>query len=296
MIFMLRLRSLLVCLGLLPAALYCQPIVAADEVPVPTLSSPVTDLTNTLTAEQKSTLETTLRAYEARKGSQIAVLLVSTTQPETIEQFSIRVTDAWKLGRKNVDDGVLLTVAKNDRTVRIETGRGLEGVLTDATSNRIIRNVITPRFRNGEFYEGIGDAVTRIMQVIDGEALPEPANSSSTRDPDNPLPWPLLIFALVAGGGALRAIFGRLGAASITSVGVGLLIWWFMGSLLAPIVAGIFAFAFVLLSGGRGGGWSNGPRGWGGGGVGGGGFGGGGGGGWSGGGGGFSGGGSSGRW
>src|SRR5690348_11804403 len=122
MSFIPRLRSLLACLLLLPLVLCGNRLLAADQVPVPALSSPVTDLTGTLTAEQKSKLENTLRAFEARKGSQIAILLLPTTQPETIEAFSIRVTDAWKLGRKGVDNGVLLTIAKNDRTVRIEVG------------------------------------------------------------------------------------------------------------------------------------------------------------------------------
>lgn len=276
-------------------------VLAADQVPVPTLTAPVTDLTGTLTVEQRSALESTLRAYESRKGSQIAILIVATTQPESIEQFSIRVVDAWKLGRKGVDDGVLLTVAKNDRTLRIEVGRGLEGVLTDATSNRIIRNVIAPRFRDGDFYAGLSEGVTRIMQVIDGESLPEPGDRNGTvRDDEKQIPWPFLILAVVVGGSVLRAVIGRLGAAGVTGAGVGLLMWLFVGTVLGALVAGLFAFIFVLLGGGGRRGWWTGPGGFGGGGFGGGGFGGGGfgsgGGGWSGGGGGFSGGGSSGRW
>jgi uncharacterized protein len=145
--------------------------------PVPALSARVTDATGTLSDEQRSTLEQSLKDYEARKGSQIAVLIVPTTQPETIEQYSIRVVEQWKLGRTRVDDGVLLIIAKNDRTLRIEVGYGLEGVLTDATSNRIIEDIIVPRFRQGDFYGGVSAGVDGIMRVVDGEPLPAPRQS-----------------------------------------------------------------------------------------------------------------------
>lgn len=267
---------------------------AVDQVPVPELRTPVTDLTGTLTPEQIDTLDTSLRALQTRKGSQLAILLVPTTAPETIEQYSIRVVEAWKLGRKGTDDGVLLLVAKDDHAVRIEVGYGLEGVLNDATTNRIIRQLIVPQFRSGNYYQGISDASARIIQLIDGEVLPEPASSAQQRG--NNLPWPLLIFVVLVGGRVLRSLFGRLGSASLTAGAAGLLVWFFIGSVVAGLVAAIFAFAFVLGSGGGGGGWSSGPRGgwssgsaggWSGG-LGGGGFGGGGGG--------FGGGGASGRW
>jgi uncharacterized protein len=267
---------------------------AADQVPVPALTAPVTDLTQTLTPEQVATLDANLRALQTRKGSQLAILLVPTTQPETLEQYSIRVVDAWKLGRKGIDDGVLLLVAKGDRDVRIEVGYGLEGVLNDATTNRIIRQLIVPQFKAGNYYQGISDATTRITQLIDGEVLPEPvASKSSGRS--NSVPWPLLIFGVIVGGSMLRSIFGRLVAAGLTAVGAGLLVWLFIGSVLAGIVAGLFALVFVASSGSGQGGWSTGSGGgWRGGS---GGFGGGfGGGGFSGGGGGFGGGGASGRW
>jgi uncharacterized protein len=267
---------------------------AADQVPVPTLTAPVTDLTQTLTPEQVAALDASVRALQTRKGSQLAILLVPTTRPETLEQYSMRVVDAWKLGRKGIDDGALLIVAKDDRDVRIEVGYGLEGVLNDATTNRIIRQLIVPQFKADNYYQGINDATTRIMQLIDGEVLPEPATSKSSGRSNN-VPWPLLIFGVVGGGSMLRSIFGRLMAAGLTAVGAGLLVWLFIGSVLAGIVAGLFALVFVLGSGSAPGGWSSGPRGgWGGGS---GGFGGGlGGGGFSGGGGGFGGGGASGRW
>ena len=135
---------------------------AHAEVAVPPLRSPVTDLTGTLTAEQSATLEQQLRAFETRKGSQIAVLIVPTTQPETIQQYSFRVAEAWKLGRRGVNDGVLLAIAKDDRAVWIQVGYGLEGALPDVLANRIVEQVIVPRFRSGDFYGGIREAIERM--------------------------------------------------------------------------------------------------------------------------------------
>lgn len=269
----------------------------ADQIAVPPLQARVTDLTGTLSAEQQASLSASLAAFEQRKGSQIALLLVPTTQPETIEQYSIRVVDAWKLGRKGVDDGVLLLVAKNDRTVRIEVGRGLEGALPDAIANRIVQQVIVPRFRNGDFYLGLVDGVDRIIKTVDGEPLPEPTR---TRDTGNTRGigglLPLLFVVVVIGGGILRALLGRFGGAAVTAAGVGMVIWFVANALVTALIAALFSFIFVLagsFGAGRGG-WTNGTRGGWGGGFGG--WGGGGGGGFGGGGGGFSGGGASGRW
>ncbi len=137
--------------------------VCRAEQPVPPLAARVTDETGTLTAAERATLEQSLKDFETRKGSQIAVLIVPTTQPETIEQYSIRVVEQWKLGRANVDDGALLIIAKNDRALRIEVGYGLEGVLTDATSRRIIDELIVPSFRRGDFYGGVSAGVGRML-------------------------------------------------------------------------------------------------------------------------------------
>ena len=142
--------------------------------PVPKLTARVTDLTGTLTAEQQTQLEQKLAAFESAKGSQLAVLIVPTIAPEAIEQYSIRVVDEWKLGRKSVDDGALLIIAKNDHRVRIEVGRGLEGVLTDAMCNRIISERVTPAFRQGNFYGGIEAGLEAMMKLIEGEPLPPP--------------------------------------------------------------------------------------------------------------------------
>ncbi|MBI5436225.1 MAG: YgcG family protein [Nitrosomonadales bacterium] len=264
---------------------------AQAEVAVPPLAHRVTDLTATLDAQQTQTLESRLAAFEAKKGAQLAVLIVPTTQPETIEQFGIRVVEAWKLGRKGVDDGALLLVAKDDRTLRIEVGYGLEGVLNDATAHRIVDEVMVPHFKRGEFYPGIESGTTAMMKVIDGEPLPPPkrAAASGKFDVESLL---FIAFALVVVvGGMLRALLGRFPAAMLMGGGLGVLAWLTVAPLLIALLVGLMAFVFVLLGGsGRG------FRGYGGGGFGGtsgGGFGGGG---FSGGGGGFGGGGASGRW
>src|SRR3954470_24735739 len=148
---------------------------ALADVAVPPLTGRVVDRTATLSSGDIASLDKTLRDFEARKGSQIAVLIVPTTQPESIEQYSIRVAEAWKIGRRKIDDGAILVVAKDDRKLRIEVGYGLEGALTDVTTKRIIDEVITPRFRSGDFAGGIIDGVNRIVRVVDGEPLPAPA-------------------------------------------------------------------------------------------------------------------------
>ena len=241
---------------------------------------------------------------EQRKGAQLAVLLVPTTQPEDIAQYSIRVVDAWKLGRQKVDDGVLLIVAKNDHRVRIEVGRGLEGAIPDAANARIIREYITPKFRAGDFYGGIQDAVGALTKLIDGENLPpaltddHPSRRSNSNTIFNALI--AVLFAAIW----FRSMFGRLpGAPRAGLVGVicGGIAFFLTGFVLAASAcAGSRDDLYAAMSGGGGGGFA-GRGGWGGigGGLGGGGFGGGsfgGGGGFSGGGGGFSGGGASGSW
>jgi uncharacterized protein len=284
------------------------PALAQDLAAVPALTSPVTDLAGSLSPDQRAALEAKLRAFEQQKGSQVAVLIVPTTQPEVIEQYGIRVADAWKLGRKGIDDGAILIVALNDRKLRIEVGRGLEGAVPDAIANRIIDEDITPQFRRGDIYGGIATGVDRMLRVIDGEPLPEPElNSPSQGVPGlfTLLPF-LFIFAMV-GGSIFRRVFGRVGGALATGGLVGFLTWLLIGILGLSIGAGFLAFLFALgggLGGGptggsngwysrrHGGGWGY-PGGFGGGGFGGGGFGGGG---WSGGGGGFGGGGASGGW
>jgi uncharacterized protein len=279
---------------------------AESLVPVPALEAPVTDLAGVLQPAQAAALDAKLKSFEQSKGSQVAVLIVPTTRPEEIEQYSIRVAEAWKLGRKGVDDGAILLVARDDRKVRIEVGYGLEGVLPDATANRIIDEVIVPRFRSGDYYGGIDAGVDRMLRVIEGEPLPEPAHraqSTGTRGLGNLLPL-LLVFAL-AGGALLRRIFGRVGGALATGGLVGFVTWLIVGIVAMSVFAGVVAFVLAVVGGlgggSGGGGWYSGrrgggigyPGGFGGGGIGGGSFGGGG---FSGGGGGFGGGGASGSW
>ncbi|MBX3694153.1 MAG: YgcG family protein [Steroidobacteraceae bacterium] len=275
---------------------------AQAEQAIPPLTARVTDTTGTLTDAQRSALEAKLEAFEREKGAQVAVLVVSTTQPEAIEQYSIRVVDAWKLGRAQPDDGVLLLVAKDDRQLRIEVGYGLEGALPDAIASRIIRETITPRFREGDYYGGIDAGLDRILGVIRGEALPPPderwqGGDVASRSLDL---LPVLLFAVLFFSGILRAVFGRGLGSLLTGGAVGGIVYLVLATLGVSIAAGLGAWLLsLLLAALGGGGWSSGPRhgGWGGGGwgggLGGGGFGGGG---FRGGGGGFGGGGASGRW
>jgi len=260
---------------------------AYAEVAVPPLTQRVTDLTGTLDAQQIQSLESRLAEFERNKGAQLAVLIVPTTQPETIEQFGIRVVEAWKLGRKGVDDGALLLVVKDDRKLRIEVGYGLEGALNDATANRIIDEIIVPYFKRGEFYTGIESGLAAMMQVVKGEPLPPPPRRAAASGRYNIEPLLFVAFALVVGvGGMLRAMLGRFPAAVLMGGALAVLAWFVVAQMLIALLVGLMAFVFVLLGGGRGfGGY---------GGIGGGGFGGGGG--FSGGGGGFGGGGASGRW
>lgn len=276
----------------LAALLLCGFTAAAQAalVPVPALTAPVTDLTGTLTPDQTATLDQELRAFAAQKGSQIAVLMVPSTAPEAIEQYSIRVVDAWKLGRKAQDDGVLLLVAKDDRAMRIEVGYGLEGAIPDAIAKRIIAEIITPQFKQGDYFGGLQAGVQQIMKLIDGEQLPAPkAAASPTGGVSSTETAFFLLIAAVFVGSALRAVLGRAlgaGLAGLIAGGVG---WLLVGSALLGLGLGVAAF-FAVFSGVRFGG---GPGGFGGGGFGGGGSSPGG---FSGGGGGFGGGGASGRW
>ena len=226
------------------------------QVAVPPLTARVTDLTATLTREQQAGLERMLQEFEARKGSQIAVLLVPSTKPEAIEQFSIRVAEQWKVGRKKVDDGAILIVAKDDRAVRIEVGYGLEGVLTDIASSRIIREVIVPRFREGDFYGGINAGLDRMMRLIDGEPLPAPARTTAPGAEGGIMQMlPVLLVVALVGGGILRAMLGRFLGAAATGGAVGFLAWMLAGAMAIALLAGALAFFFTLAGsfGGRGG-------------------------------------------
>ncbi len=246
----------------------------------------VSDQTATLSGADIAALERTLQDFEQRKGSQIAVLVVPSTAPETVEQYALRVAETWKLGRKGVDDGALLLVAKDDRALRIEVGYGLEGALTDIAAKRIVSDVIVPYFRQGDFAGGIRAGVDRMIGVIDGEPLPEPSRTTAGGEGGIEQYAPMLFIVALGLGGVLRAMLGRLPGALATGGVVGFIAWIVAGLLPIAIVAGIAALLITLFGGGRGiGGFGGG-----------GGFGHGGGGGFGGGGGGFGGGGASGRW
>ena len=290
------------CLAL-AAALLCGGIAASlAQVDVPQLGTRVTDLTGTLSAAQSGALEQKLKAFEERKGSQLALLIVPTTKPEEIAEFGIRVAEAWKLGRKGIDDGAILLVAKDDRRMRIEVGYGLEGVLPDAIAKRIIEETISPRFKQGDFYSGVDAGLEQMIKVIDGEPLPEPDRGWSP--PPGVGDWATVALVLaVIGGSILRVLLGRMGGALATGGITGAIAY--VITRLLPVAASVALAGFILalIFGGFGGprGWTSRGRrgsggwssGWGGGGFGGGGSGGGG---FSGGGGGFGGGGASGSW
>lgn len=259
-------------------------------VPVPELTARVTDRTGLLSAGQRAELEASLRAFEQRKGAQLAVLIVPTTAPETIEQYGLRVVEQWKLGRAKVDDGALLLVAMTDRRLRIEVGYGLEGALNDATCKRIISEIITPRFAQGDFFGGISAGLQQMIRVLDGEPLPAPVAAAAAGGTAFQHYLPLLFVITPVAGSLLRVAFGRSVGAVATGALVGGVTWLLMGALTLAVMAGVIALLITLVGGRIG---LPGYRGsYGGGGLGGGGFGGG----FGGGGGGFGGGGASGRW
>jgi uncharacterized protein len=264
--------------------------------PVPPLTSQVTDLTGTLSASERQALESKLHDWEARTTNQLVVLIVPTTTPEPIEEYSLRVAEAWKIGQKGKDNGAIFLIAKDDKRMRIEVAYGFEGVLTDVTSRRIIGETVAPYFKQGQFAQGINAGVDRIIEVI-GTGEPLPAESTTARRPaprhsfDYGNLFIILLVAVPIVGTILRSLFGNVGGSAIGAGLAGTLVWFIAGSLLIAGGAAVVAFiiiVFSMFSGGRGGGWLPG---------GGGGFGGGGGGGgFSGGGGSFGGGGASGSW
>jgi uncharacterized protein len=269
-------------------------LAARGELAVPP-PAPVTDQTGTLDAATAGRLRDKLADLEKRKGSQIAVLMVGSTQPESAEMYALRVAEAWELGRRGIDDGALLLVALTDRKIRIEVGYGLEGALPDVAAKRIVSDVIAPAFRSGNIPGGIEAGVDRIVAVIDGEALPVPQGGRADPGSHGNLEGLFVVAFLlvVVVGGFLRALIGRLPAAAVVGVAAGLLGWFIVGMLLVGVVVAVIAFLFTLAAGGgRGrGGWGGGFPGGGGswsssrgGGS------------WSGGGGGFGGGGASGGW
>ena len=203
---------------LLTAALWLAAALPAraqsDMVAVPPLAARVTDLTGTLSAQQKSALEQVLADYEQQRGTQIFVLMVSTTAPDPIEAYGIRVADAWKAGRKGVDDGAIILIAKDNpaslRKMRIEVGRGLEGALTDAQSKRVLQDVMAPHFRQGDFYGGLSAGISAIQTIVAQESLP-PAERAKHQQASGgmgdwlPVLFPLAIIVFFVLSAAMRS-------------------------------------------------------------------------------------------
>jgi uncharacterized protein len=228
----------------------CWAFIAGAQVAIPPLSARVTDVTGALTSEQKDSLENTLQDFEAKKGSQIGVLIIPSTAPETIDQYSLRVVEQWKLGRKKVDDGALLIVAKNDQVMRIEVGYGLEGVLGDAVSKRIISEVITPKFKQGDFYGGISDGIGGMMRVVEGEPLQEPARATGGNVSDFESYVPVIFILALVVGSVLRSLLGRFPGAIVTGGVTAFLAWAFAGAFSVALFAGVLALLFTLFGGG----------------------------------------------
>ncbi len=225
--------------------LLCWTQAAFADVAVPPLTGRVVDTTNTLSSSDIAAQSSRLQDLQRRKGSQVAVLIVPTTAPETIEQFSIRAAETWKIGRKKIDDGALLVIAKDDHRLRIEVGYGLEGALTDVTARRIIDETIVPRFKSGDFSGGIAAGITRMIGVIDGEPLPAPVPEASHGSNDNDLLLtflnplnPFTLFFVFAVGAITRSLLGRLLGSVITGGVMGWFTWYSIGSLGVAGLAG----------------------------------------------------------
>jgi len=297
-------RAVLAVAALL-AAFFFAPAQAQDLVPVPVLTGRVIDQTATLTPAQVEALSGKLAAIEKERGAQIVILIVPTARPEDIFSYAQRVATSWKLGRKEVGDGLLLTVAKNDRDVDIRVAATLQGAIPDVAASRIIRENILPAFKAGDFAGGLNVAVDRLGALIAGEQLPAPRAETPRSRTRVGFDWQDMAIFLFVGvpilGRILSSVMGRKLGALATGGAVGALGWFLTASLLVAAGAGIvslFVVGVMGLGGSRGGGLGTVIWGGGGGGFGGGGFGGGGGSGGfgSGGGGNFDGGGASGRW
>ena len=235
---------------------------ASAQQPIPPLTAHVVDSADALSAEARSNLEQKLTAFEERKGSQIAVLLVRTTAPEAIEQYTLRVAEQWRIGRGGVDDGVVLVAALDDRRMRFEVGYGLEGAVPDALARRIIAETIAPRFYEQDYAGGLNAGIDALIGLIDGEPLPVPvARESVSADPFSALPI-VLILAVVCAP-LFRRLFGSLFGSAAVGAGAGFVVWILSGVLFASLLVGAFAFVLALTGlGGRSGRWASGRGRW----------------------------------
>lgn len=248
---MVRLLALLWCL-LVPAVGW-----AAEPIVVPPMTGRVTDLTSTLSTDQAAALEASLARIEREKGAQVAILMLPTTEPESIEQFGIRLAETWKLGRSHVNDGVIVIIAKDDHKARIEVGRGLEGAIPDAIAKRVVADVMAPKLKAGDFAGGLQAAVAALGGAIGGEALPAPAAQPvSGSGTDNNF---IFLFLVLMLGGVLRSLLGLIGAA-LAAVVAGWLAWAIFASWIAALIAAAITLLFSFARGG-GRGWSAGGMG-----------------------------------
>jgi uncharacterized protein len=239
-----------IAIALLSTLLLVSQLVFAALVEVPQFTARVIDLTHTLSISEQANLETKLQLFEEKKGSQIAVLLVPTTQPEAIEQYAIRVVDDWKVGRKHVDDGILVLVAKDDRKMRIEVGYGLEGAVPDLYAKRIISETMTPYFKQGDFAGGIDAAINQLIGLVEGEPLPVPSKQSVSGSQIEGL-LPLLLFGGMISGMLLRSIFGTFLGSALNGGLIGSVVFFIGLSLLGASVLGVIAFFITMMMGGR---------------------------------------------
>lgn len=239
---MALLRSLVILVALLVAPVSSA---SAQGVPVPPLTGPVIDQVGVLNPQQRTELEQELWALKKEKGSEIAVLIVPSTRPEEIEQYSIRVVDTWKLGRKGIDDGVLLLVALNDRRVRIEVGRGLEGDIPDVKAFRVIDELIVPQFKRGDVAGGVTAGARALEGLIRGVDLPTPKPSGKGA---SELSFYLVVFGYVIGA-LLETIAGLLVAAGVGGI-VTVLIGAFLFVPAVAVTLGCIVVVLVLILGG----------------------------------------------
>jgi uncharacterized protein len=237
----------------LASQIFYSPLALAELVAIPDLNERVSDLTQTLSIADKGQIEEKLSAFEKKKGSQIAVLIVPSTKPEEIEQYAIRVVEKWKIGRKKVDDGILILVAKDDHKIRIEVGYGLEGAIPDVTAKRVISEIIAPKFKQGNFAGGLSEGVDKLIGLVNGEALPAPSASKqkfSIADIGGLLP--ILLFGGLISGLFLRSLFGTFPGSFVNGSLIGGVLWFFGLSLLGAGVLAVIAFLITMMLGGQG--------------------------------------------
>jgi uncharacterized protein len=250
----LKSSLLVLCATLVLASqIFYSPLALAELVAIPDLSERVTDLTQSLSIADKAQIEEKLSAFEKKKGSQIAVLMVPSTKPEEIDQYSIRVVEKWKIGRKKVDDGILILVAKEDHKIRIEVGYGLEGAVPDVTAKRVISEIIAPKFKQGNFAGGLSDGIDKLIGLVDGEALPAPiASKHKFGIADISGLLPILLFGGLISGLFLRSLFGTFPGSFVNGSLIGGILWFFGLSLLGAGLLALIAFFITMMLGGHG--------------------------------------------